>query len=500
MIKKRFALFTSLLAIILFLPLHMRGEWNDSIRYKAEVNSALSSGDHTPFWLVANRHGLSSLTRNNGYLRLAAFHDMDTTKHFTWGAGVDVAGCVRMGAPLFLQQAYGEVKYRCLNAMAGCKDFKSEWSNPALGTGGMLFSGNARAIPQVRLGIFDYADVWGCRGWLAIKGYIAYGKFADSHWIKNWSPEYPFSYKYTLGTLYHSKAIAFRVGNTREFPLQGELGLEMATEFGGTLYHNGHITEMPHGLSAWLKAFLPLHGGSNSAVEDQKNVEGNMLGCWNFAISWIPQADWRLKIYYQHYFEDHSMMTFDYIWKDGLYGVEAQLPRNPVVSDIVYEFLYTKDQAGAVYWDRTPEINEQVSGRDNYYNNYAYNGWQNRGMAIGCPLLLSPIYNARHQMAFLDNRVVAHTLGFRGEPSPQFGYLAKISYSRNWGTYDDPYDNVKTLVALLVQADYHPHRLKGWEASLAFGMDGGSLIGHNYGVMLSIKKTGWLFAPKHRKK
>lgn len=479
------------------MHLPLRAGWNDSIRYEAEANAALSSGEHTPFWLVNNRHGLSSLTRNNAYLRLAAFHDTDTTRRFSWGAGADLALALRYGAPIFIQQLYGEVRFRCLNAMAGSKNFDSELSSPLLGSGGLMYSGNARAIPQVRVGIFDYADVWGCKGIFSVKGYMAYGKFTDDKWIEQWaSPDF----KYTTGTLFHSKAIWFRFGNPSRFPLQGELGLEMATEFGGTLHQGGHEYRMPHGLAAWFKAFLPLKGGENSAIEDQKNVEGNMLGTWNFSLSWIPKGDWRVKIYYQHFFEDHSMMTFDYIWKDGLYGIEATLPRNKFVSDIVYEFLYTKDQAGAVYWDSKPEISEQVSGRDNYYNNYAYNGWQNRGMSIGTPFILSPIYNANHRLSFLDNRVVAHTLGFCGAPTSQFSYLAKFSYSKNWGTYDNPYPEVKDFFGMLLQIQYHPRRLKGWEGSLSYAMDGGTLVGHNYGIMINISKTGWLFAPKKNKR
>ena len=39
-----------------------------NVRYEAEIQGSLSSGA-TPLWLNANKHGLSSLEPDNGYLR-----------------------------------------------------------------------------------------------------------------------------------------------------------------------------------------------------------------------------------------------------------------------------------------------------------------------------------------------------------------------------------------------------------------------------------------------
>ena len=76
-------------------------------------------------------------------------------------------------------------------------------------------------------------------------------------------------------------------------------------------------------------------------------------------------------------------MFGEYGWKDCLAGIEITFPKNPVVSSFVYEYISTKDQTSPVYWDHTPEIPEQISGADNYYNHYIYSGWQHWGMGIG---------------------------------------------------------------------------------------------------------------------
>lgn len=469
-------------------------EWRDSIEYRAEVGTTLSAGDHTPFWLVSNRYGFSSLERNNLWLRAGMFKYMDEKPDFSWGAGVDLGVGYRMQSVFIPQQLYGEVRYRCLDALLGAKEFSDGFLCADLSSGALTQGWNSHPIPQLRVGIFDYANVWGCKDMFAIKGHIAYGMFDDNWWLDRWPNP---AYEYTKNTLYCSRAIYFRGGNADKFPLEGELGLVMDTQFGGETWipdgkGGGHWDKHPTYLKAWAKALIPMAGGSDTAVGEQTNVEGNYLGNWSFSLKWQDPSGWMARIYYQHYYEDHSMLFFDYPWIDGLYGVQGKLPQNPFVSDIVYEFAYMKDQAGPVYWDHTPTIDYQISARDSYYNHYIYNGWQNWGQAIGSPLFTSPIYNDDHRMTFVSNRFFSHHLGFKGQPSPQTDYRVLLTYTKSWGTYSHPFLDPRENFSWLAEVNYHPASLPGWNASLSLAMDHGSLIGKSFGLMLSISKSGWI--------
>jgi hypothetical protein len=479
-----------IIVVAAMLPTIAHAEWNDSIRYKAEIHASLGDGDYSPLWLMSNQYGLSSAKSNSGYLRLGAFHDMDKSKRFTWGAGVDLAVAAGFTSVFIPQQIYGEVKYRCLNIMVGQKEIYDGFTDPELSSGSLTYSRNARPLPQVRAGIFDYANVWGCKEMFAIKGYIAYGAFTDDWWIKRWQDT---SRSYTLNTLYCSRAIYFRGGNAKKFPLEGELGLEMATQFGGKTWNpsSGSWEKHPTYAKAWIKALIPMKGGSDTSYGEQTNVEGNMLGNWSASLKWEDPRGWMVRLYYQHYYEDHSMLFFDYPWKDGLFGAQAKLPKNRFVSDIVAEVLYMKDQAGPVYWDHTPEINYQISGRDGYYDHYIYNGWQHWGMGIGNPLMVSPIYNSNHNIYFYQTRVMSEHLGLKGEPSSQVGWRLLATHTRSWGVYSSPNEKVESDFSLLAEVKYHPARLKGWEGALSFAFDAGSLLGHNYGVGITISKSGF---------
>lgn len=471
-----------------------RAEWSDSIQYKAEFGVTLSDGAQTPLWLNANRFGFSSLERNNLWLRVGAFKYEDRSKRFTWGAGVDLGVAHRLQSTFMPQQLYAEVKYRCLDAMLGAKEIYDTMLDKELSSGALTNGWNSHPIPQLRVGIFDYADFWGTDGWFGVKGHIAYGVFTDNWWIKRWVNK---ETQYTLSTLYCSRAISFKGGDEKRFPLTGEFGLNMDTEFGGKTWMpdgngGGHWDKHPVYAKAWLKALIPSKGGSDTAYGEQVNVEGNFLGNWNFALQWSDPRGWGVKLYYQHFFEDHSMMFFDYTWKDGLYGVQGKLPANPIVSDVVYEFLYTKDQSGPVYWDHTPTIDYQVSGRDNYYNHYIYNGWQHWGQGIGNPLLTSPVYNADHALRFRSTRVISHHVGFKGTPSANVGYRVLLSHTRSWGSYGDPFPHTKDNFSWLAEVKYHHRKLRGWEASVSLAGDHGHLLGNSFGGMLTISKTGWL--------
>lgn len=484
---------SSTLLLSLFVVLPVRAEWPDSLRYRAEAGTSLGSRDFNPLWFQANRYGFSAVKGNSGWLRLSLFKDLDKEERFSWGAGVDLGVAQHFQSTFMPQQLYGEIKYRCLNAMLGAKEMNDGFLDQELSSGALTSGWNARPIPQLRVGIFDYANFWGCKEMFAVKGYIAYGAFSDNWWLKRWvNPEVS---KYTLNQLYCSRAIAFRFGNENKFPLVGELGLQMDTEFGGKTWFpdryqtdangnkildangnpvKGAWSQHPETLKAWLKALIPMGGSPDTDPGEQVNVEGNMFGNWTFALRWQDPKGWMVKLYYQHFFEDHSMLFFDYPWKDGLYGIQGKLPKNPFVSDIVYELIYSKDQASSVYWDHTPEIDYQISGRDGYYTHYIYNGVQHWGQGLGNPLFISPVYNSNHGLTFYSNRIVAHHLGFRGEPCSQVSYRVLLSHTRAWGTYARPLKKVYGTFNGMLQVNYHPKQLPGFDFSVAGALDKGT--------------------------
>lgn len=479
---------------LLFCLLLLNASAQSVLNYNAQMAGAASSGDFSPFWLSANRNGISSLDNNWGYLRLGA--DGATALNGDWSLnyGADVVGGKNLSSDIFVHQAYADVSWRWLCLSVGKKQRAGELKNAALSTGALVESGNAAPIPQVRIEVPEYRDFFGTNGLFTLRGHIAYGFFTDGKWQRDWVAD---GTRYAENVLYHSKSLFWKVGDESRFPLTYEGGVQFVSQFGGKMYNYmnqpGVDFENPVRLKDFFDVFLFSAGDANYSVYDQQNIVGNHIGSYHLSLKWAAE-NWSLRGYYEHMFEDHSGMFWEYgLWKDCLVGVELQLKKFKWIENVVVEYFNSRDQAGPVYNDTTDEIPDQISAVDDYFEHYSYPGWQQYGMIIGTPLITSSLYDNNHRLKIYNNRVEAFHLGFSGNPFEQLGYRALLTKSHNWGTYNSPYTALKGNLSALFELSYEPRWAEGFAASLSFAFDNGELYGNNRGVMLGIKKTGKFF-------
>ena len=246
-----------------------------------------------------------------------------------------------------------------------------------------------------------------------------------------------------------------------------------------------------------------------------ENADGNHVGSWVARLSFDYPA-WNLGLYADHYFEDHSSMLFlDYDgygsgdkWnsketsryfmydlKDIMLGAELQLKEVPWLSNLVFEYIYTKYQSGPVYHDHTKNLSTHISGRDNYYNHSIFTGWQHWGQVMGNPLYRSPLYNETGKIETEANRFYGFCLGLCGDPTQTLHYRLRGSWQKAFGTYVRPYANPKENLSLLAEATYtfpEESRLSGWSVRAGVGYDKGRLLGDNVGFQLTVTKWGLL--------
>jgi hypothetical protein len=150
---RQYLLFVFLFPLLVFAQGRTElSEWN-KISYTLQTDIVASTGKHAPFWLVRNRHGLSSLESNNANLSVGLFRDFDKKEGFTWAYGAEFAGAWNYTSPFIVQQLYADVKYNCWELSVGSKEYWSEGKHRTLSGGGLTFAPNARPIPQVRFGI-----------------------------------------------------------------------------------------------------------------------------------------------------------------------------------------------------------------------------------------------------------------------------------------------------------------------------------------------------------
>lgn len=487
------------------------------IEYKAEAQASVSDGT-TPLWLNANKYGLSSLEKTNGYLRGAVIRPLEVDSARKWGVGygVDVAAAYHYTSKPIVQQAFVEGRWLHGTLSVGSKEYPMELKNNQLSSGSQTFGINARPIPQVRIALADYWRLPILNGWLHLKGHIAYGKTTDDGWQKDFTHQ---TSHYTEGVLYHSKAGYLKIGNEERFyPLSIEMGLEMACMFGGTSYRfiDGELTpqEARSNLKAFYRAFIPGGGEVDEQGTVFMNEEGNHLGSWLLRVNYDADT-WRFSVYADKYFEDHSsMLQLDYDgygegeewnvkkkrryllydFKDWMLGAELNMKYGTWLKGLVFEYLYTKYQSGPVYHDHNATWQDHVSGQDNFYNHYFSTGWQHWGQVMGNPLYLSPIYNGDGDIQVKNNRLMAFHLGMNGNILENLGYRLLATWQDGLGSYISPYTERRYNTSFLAEADYHftQPKLRGWSIRGAYAMDFGKIRGNNAGFQLTITKTGIL--------
>lgn len=469
----------------------------------------LAQGDHAPFWLTANRHGIGSLALGQAYLRASAIGADDQSRRFGYEYGVDLLGGWNLERPVLAQQYYAGVRYGCWSLTLGAKEHASQGKNALLSTGGLTWSGNARPIPQARFGIYEYTDVPFLDGWAQVKGFFSYGRATDDRFLKQFASR-TLGNTYLLGTIIHEKSAFLKLGKASCFPLTFEAGLELDSQFGGAKYR--HVADgetllytMPTHAMDYVRAFLCLPGGSDATECDQINIAGNVLGSWHFAFNYDAPADWHFRTYYEHYFEDRSGMTgishpylidgrqvlYIYPWHDGLWGLETTFPANPVLGTLVFEFVNTRYMSGPMQTESMTSIHQRVFGLDGYYNHSEYNSWSHHGFSIGTPLAYSPLYNEDGSLHIPYNRFRTLHLGLGNTLSAAWQWRFLLTHSKEWGFYTTPLPTPAHQWHSLLEVTWTPTSRPswtGWSFVASAALDRGPLTGPSTGFQLGLSK------------
>lgn len=449
-----------------------------------EALGTFSIGDYAPFWLTNNKFGLGSYKTNKQYLRV---NSLINHSHYLGSRpvniklGVDVLVSHNMQSDFYLHQLYADLQYRNIVLSVGAKERFSLFKNKDLSTGGMTLSANARPIPQVELSMPHFVTVPYTKGYLQFMGGLSYGWFGDDKYKRRNAGDGYYAEK----VLYHRKYgfLQFKKVAAWSFIV----GAEMDTQWGGHFYHKGEYWDKGGAkISDFIKVLIPMKGGGESNLTDRQNIVGNVYGSTHFIVN-HHRKDFDIKLYHEHFFEDHSGLIFKNI-PDGLYGIELNLKNKGLLTELLFEYLHTKDQSGPFLWDKSHDIPVQVSGGDNYYNHVDYASLTNYGFVIGNPLLTSPIYNKGRTLYVLNTRLSSFHGGIGGYVMSNLKYRALVTYSRSWGTDRIPSRRIRNQFSSMFEAIYANQRLQGWNFSGAIAYDRSGMVGDNCGVQIKISK------------
>lgn len=462
----------------------------------SEIDIQAGWGSNAPFWQTTNRHGIKSFEPNSGYLRTGVFqpyHPDHKKVNYRYGAELYLGTDGKANASI--QQLYVEGKlWNCLNMMVGMQERRHGLHDP-LSTGDWGWSGNARPMPGIAVGIFDLWAIPGTKNWLSIKGRVQFDWYIDNLYQKETVDAS--QYLYNQDILMHHSSLYVKIGDGK-FPLSLTLALEHYVQWGSWSSAPWLGGRQPASFIDLLRVMTGGFGSSTAVLGDQVNSLGNHLGSENIQLDYKIK-DYTLSFYYQYFLDDASLATFAN-FPDGSWALALRSDQKRWVSGAIVEYIQSYYQSGPIHrWQKDEGINPgstsvddgdvNIGANDNYYNNYLYiEGWSHQGHTNGNPLLISPGYNRDGDLALKNNRIMGIHAAIEGYLHPDLHYKLMATYTKNWGTYYNPYFKTKENISAMIDLNYTPHQLKGWTFSAGFAMDRGDLIGNNYGLNLSIKK------------
>ncbi len=475
------------------------------IDYSAEVIANLGNGEFAPYYVMSNRHGILTSSKST-LVRGKLWRPVDTGRRFSYGFGADLIGgwgssrdylkfsedkgtqyISRHPSYAWIQQLYGEVKYRGVFLTAGLRERSSAMLNQNLSSGDLVESGNARPIPEVRIGFMDFQNIPFTKGWLQIQGEISYGKYTDNKWMRE---HYNYmDYHINQGALNTYKRCYFRTMPSQPFSVT--FGMQVGASFGGETkwYHKGKLDKeqkFSKGIRQFFKMLVPMDGGADY-------YSGSSLGSWDVMFRYRIRNGCTVKAYFQKPYEDGSGIGFLNGW-DGVWGIEFATNCAAPVSGAVVEYLDFTNQSGPIHWDPDDYPGTGITGRaegaDDYYNNHEYNPYANYGMAIGSPFMVSPIYNTDGMMMFLYNRVRGFHIGIEGNIIDGVSYRVLGGYRRSWGNGYYPLMELKSDTSFMAEVKWDIAKVKGLVLKGQLAFDHGSLFGNNTGGCVSVSYSG----------
>lgn len=479
------------------------------IEYSVSVSAGGGIGEFSPYYISSLQGGRFS-QQYNLQGEVVATKKLVLSDRFSYGFGLDVIGGASSSvkydrydvstasmtthslkpSAAWLQQFYGELKWRSIFLNAGLKERGSALLNNTLTSGDLIESGNSRPIPQVRAGFIDFQNIPFTSGWIQIQGEAAYGMLLDDGW---WEDHYNYyNYHITKKGLYNYKRTYFRTKPSERFSVT--IGMQAAAKFSGTAYYynKGKLERTEHnksGLKTFVKMLIPIEDGGETFYT------GSHLGSWDMRARYTLNNGDKLYGYFSFPWEDGSGIGKLNGW-DGLWGIEYQSGSRSIISSAVIEYLDFTNQSGPLHFNPADyegtTIPDHVSGSDDYYNNLGQNPYAYFGMSIGTPALMAPIYNTNGYMGYCANVMRGFHIGIEGSITSHIDYRVKGGYRKAWGSGYFLLPSPVHLTAVMIDVSWRPGRIEGLTVNGKIEVDRGNMPCNATGAMITVKYDGLL--------
>ena len=461
-----------------FFCLNVNGQ--DSTLY---VNLSLTlsgASGPTPFWMHANKNGSIPIEKYfaSGQWGGYKMYNPNDPRLFQWSGGMELITNYSKKGDVFFTDLYVASKLGPVEFLVGQKKNIVSLVDSTLGTGSLSVSGNSRPIPRFQVAISQFQPLGFTNDFVSIKGSISEGYLGSSQIVYGSVSQIPSTY-------FHQKQIYFRLGKNRS-PVKVYLGINHQAIWGG------EDKIAPVESTTMLKSYWHVLTGKSF---NQRKV-GINFGTTDLAAEFKIN---KIKIfaYRNNIHENGSLFKMINI-ADGLNGITFTRSDRFVrdkktfsLNSLNLEYLALSDQKNQ--FKQSELVIYQIA---DYYNNYIYQrGWSNYGLGIGSPMVPPSTITdkdlPKKETQFTNNnRIQAFHTALKGS------FLGadltfKGTYSRNSGTYINPFFADKNQVSLFISGE-KPVRMLHATVIAGVASDIGKLYPNSVAVFLGIRKSAFL--------
>lgn len=458
---------------------------DSTLTYSTSISLAASTAQ-TPFWLRANQNGV---VPSNGTFALGQFglyhnYNKNNPRIFQWSAGAEIIGTYGKSgygkrSDYFFTDLYAAGKIGPFEILIGQKKQVTGLMDTTLTSGSLSFSGNARPIPGFQISLPVFYPLAFTNDFISIKASYADGRLGASN----------ISYGSVLSvpsTYFHQKSLYFRFGKPSN-RIKLFSGINHQARWGG----ENQIS--PISQLNMLNAYWYVVSGK---TVDYKKI-GTHLGTIDIGGEWTGRK-WSYFLYRQNIYETGSLFKVTN-FADGLNGI--RIKRNKLLSkdqtyftinSFLFEVIGTKNQT-----NNSPLSGLVIFEKGDYYNSYIYSqGLSYKGGEIGTPLNpnqdLTDKGLQRNYSGFTNNnRIWAFHSGIKASWL-NTDLLFRGTYSRNFGTYINPFDSSVQQFSMQLSASKKMKFLRNGSFIASFYSDIGALYHNSSSFVLGYRKDGFL--------
>ncbi|GGH40447.1 hypothetical protein GCM10007423_35490 [Dyadobacter endophyticus] len=451
----------------------------DSTFFYSATVLGTASTSQTPFWLANNQYGAIP-TAGSFLTGRASFHrvyNINNPRFFQWAAGAEVVGIAGKRSDVFMTDLFLAGKAGPVELSIGQRKEMTGLADSSLTSGSFALSQNYRPYPKIQLSTPNFVNILPGIDFL-------YFKFSYSDGLLG-PARVHYGNVFQVDDIYmHHKSLYFRLGKRR-----GKLNLYAG--FNHQTIWGGEDKIFTGGLKR-SKAYEYVIFGKSW----RSSRVGNHFGTIDVAAEWRG-SKWDIFLYRQSIYEDGSLSNLSNV-ADGLSGLRFKKRSRPgtisgvSVNTVLFEFIYTKNQGGAIFDYRTATF-----GMDDYFNHYVYNqGWSYKGRSLGSPLI-APQTTVREELRTsssqftINNRIIAYHLG--AEVSWQkLNFSFKGTHSVNFGTYRKPFSETLQQTSFILRAERSMSAQNKDHLTLSLAADVGKLYPNSAALMLGWRKSGFI--------